>query len=248
MIQLPYVSPSDFFELIEYARLKNMCTKLFCTTCGALEFRKLCRETIGKEQMILILNAVNEEEVNKHQFKSWYEPLTVILREFSLEYPFGNLISKIKDNHTILLNYDNPLLSSYIRSIRLEIEKRQERRSRNMQNDLNNHVLALARKEAKREAYRLNKESCVNKRERIISSFVSVSLEQKMLQIANDSQHMPSYYPIDLACIAEEEIKNFSDETLSKVIYRFSKLKKPIWKNFCKRISNELERRSFKNE
>ena len=78
MIEMPYYSPEDFAELIEYANMKNMCMNPGCTTCGCMPFRKLCRETIGYENICGIVRAVTPEYFAEHYESSWMDAATVL--------------------------------------------------------------------------------------------------------------------------------------------------------------------------
>ena len=85
MLRMPYYSPEDFDELIEYARIKNMCIQPGCTTCGAMPFRKLCREEIGYENICGIVRAVTPEYFDEHYKLSWMQAATVLDFEFYRE-------------------------------------------------------------------------------------------------------------------------------------------------------------------
>ena len=85
MIKMPYYSPEDFDELIEYARIMNMCIEPGCTTCGAMPFRKLCREQIGYENICGIVRAVTPDYFAKHYTCAWMQAATVLDVEFYRE-------------------------------------------------------------------------------------------------------------------------------------------------------------------
>ena len=82
---MPYYSPEDFAELIEYANMKNMCMNPGCTTCGCMPFRKLCRETIGYENICGIVRAVTPEYFAEHYESSWMDAAAVLNAEFYRE-------------------------------------------------------------------------------------------------------------------------------------------------------------------
>ncbi len=85
MLQMPFYSPEDYDELIQYARLKNMCITPGCTTCGAMPFRNLCRTTIGFENICGIVRAVTPEYFAKHYTFAWMQAATVLDCEFRIE-------------------------------------------------------------------------------------------------------------------------------------------------------------------
>ena len=85
MINMPYYSPEDYDELIQYAHIKNMCITPGCTTCGAMPFRKLCREEIGFENICGIVRAVTPEYFEKHYTFEWMQVATVLDCEFHKE-------------------------------------------------------------------------------------------------------------------------------------------------------------------
>ena len=71
MLHMPYYSPEDFAELIEYAHLKNMCLTPGCSTCGCMPFRTLCRKTIGYENICGIVRAMTPEYFAQHYTPEW---------------------------------------------------------------------------------------------------------------------------------------------------------------------------------
>lgn len=75
-----------FFELIEYGRSNNLCMKPFCTTCGSMAFRKLCKDTIGLNNIHTMIKAVTQKELAEHKYKDWLDPLRIILHEFGYTF------------------------------------------------------------------------------------------------------------------------------------------------------------------
>lgn len=85
MISMPFYSPCDYDELIQYAHLKRMCFMPGCTTCGAMPFRRLCRYDIGFENICGIVRAVTPEYFAEHYTLDWMMAATVLDCEFRLE-------------------------------------------------------------------------------------------------------------------------------------------------------------------
>ena len=46
----------NILDLFLYAKEQNMCTSLFCTTCGAMAYRSMCKE-IGKDRIKYLIEA-----------------------------------------------------------------------------------------------------------------------------------------------------------------------------------------------
>ncbi|MBR5469657.1 MAG: hypothetical protein IKU78_04240 [Paludibacteraceae bacterium] len=72
----------NILDLFLYAKEQNMCTALFCSTCGAMLYRSLCKE-IGKDRIKYLIEAVTDEDF-KHmpldiKYDGWYEPLRLML-------------------------------------------------------------------------------------------------------------------------------------------------------------------------
>ena len=78
-------SPSDFEDLINYAKANHMCFMPGCTTCGASRFRRHCREKIGFDAICGIVRAVTPEYFSGHYTFSWMEAATVLDWEFVKE-------------------------------------------------------------------------------------------------------------------------------------------------------------------
>lgn len=74
----------NIIDLFLYAKEQNMCTTLFCTTCGAMEFRHMCIE-IGKVEIKRLIECVTDEEIKQIPesltYWDWYDPLRLLQYE-----------------------------------------------------------------------------------------------------------------------------------------------------------------------
>lgn len=74
----------NILDLFLYAKEQNMCTSLFCTTCGAMEFRSMCKE-IGKDGIKRLIESVTDQDLEQMpdaiRYHGWYEPLRIILSD-----------------------------------------------------------------------------------------------------------------------------------------------------------------------
>lgn len=74
----------NILDLFLYAKEQNMCTSLFCATCGAMKFRNMCKE-IGKDGIKRLIESVTDQDLEQMpdviRYHGWYEPLRIILSE-----------------------------------------------------------------------------------------------------------------------------------------------------------------------
>ena len=72
----------NILDLFVYAKEQNMCTTLFCTTCGARDFRTMCNE-IGTDKIKDLIECVTDEDLENMPSAikkgGWYEPLRILL-------------------------------------------------------------------------------------------------------------------------------------------------------------------------
>lgn len=71
-------SYTNILEFFSYVRDLNLCTTPFCTTCGAQEFRSLCKD-LGQNQIKLLIESTRIEDLKKVSPILWYDPITIIL-------------------------------------------------------------------------------------------------------------------------------------------------------------------------
>ena len=65
----------DFFL---YVKDMKMCTTPFCSTCGAMEYRNLCKK-LGKDRVKELLEATTTEDLSHVNPALWYDPMTIML-------------------------------------------------------------------------------------------------------------------------------------------------------------------------
>ena len=53
----------NIIDFLLYA-MQHMCTRLVCTTCGAMEYRHLCY-TIGKVEIKRLIESVTDEDIEQ---------------------------------------------------------------------------------------------------------------------------------------------------------------------------------------
>ncbi len=63
-----------------------------------------------------------------------------------------------------------------------------------------------------------------------------MDINHKLLTIANDQAHLPSYYPIKLIEIDDEELRSLPVATLEIILKKFSMYKKRDWDKFHSRV------------
>lgn len=70
-----YKNILDFYL---HVRDMNLCTTPFCSTCGASEYRNLCK-SIGHDEIRRLLEATTKEDLENTHPELWYDPLTIML-------------------------------------------------------------------------------------------------------------------------------------------------------------------------
>ena len=69
-------------DVFIYAKEQKMCTTPFCTTCGAMDYRNMCRD-IGPDRIKNLIESVTEEELEHMpysiKYHGWYGPLRILL-------------------------------------------------------------------------------------------------------------------------------------------------------------------------
>lgn len=70
-----YITILDFFIHVKSMKL---CTTPYCTTCGAKEYRNLCKQ-IGDQKLKRLAETTSDEDLNKVRPEIWYEPLKLLL-------------------------------------------------------------------------------------------------------------------------------------------------------------------------
>lgn len=219
MINVFYTSQYAFFELIEHGHKANLCMKPNCTTCGCMEFRSLCRDKIGKDNMVTMIQAVTDSELKEHDIDEWREPLRVILQDFGNDVPSSCA-----------------LIGAYNAYERDLTEFNCRRREISVLKDKHYHIIAIE----KHKAQMLQREVKEELHKSIMESFNGMSLQGKLLTIAHDKQNLPGYYPISFVDIPEDELRKLPSKTLWLVYESFGRLKKREWRVFAKRIHSIL--------
>ncbi|NLC49551.1 MAG: hypothetical protein GX762_04165 [Bacteroidales bacterium] len=180
-----------------------------------MEFRKLCKDVIGRDNIVALVNDVKDDELKKHEYKEWIDPFRIIL------YDFGDIFQK-----------DCPLMATHNEGKRSFLEKK----SRNLQREEENQSNAHARKKLIAEAKEFTQAKDRENRDRILSTFNKMDINHKLLTIANDQAHLPSYYPIKLIEIDDEELRSLPVATLEIILKKFSMYKKRDWDKFHSRV------------
>ncbi len=78
---------NDFRTILDvflYAKEQKMCTTFFCTTCGAMAFRNMCKE-IGPDRIKHLIETVTDEDLDHMpyaiKYHGWYEPMRILLND-----------------------------------------------------------------------------------------------------------------------------------------------------------------------
>ena len=130
----------SFFDLMDYVRVHNMCTRPGCTTCGCMPFRNLCKKEIGYRKMCELINAVSQEQILNEDPENWYEPLRIV---YDAVFPH--------------LPVDTPLMKEYfrIRSILFaQFQSRREETEKRVQAEREQAAQRKAERERKAEEHR----------------------------------------------------------------------------------------------
>jgi hypothetical protein len=223
MINLPIISPEEFFELVEFTRIKRMCLKYGCTTCANHDFMELIQKTIGIETVSKIVDAVTYEEIDKHNINDWYMVMGLLFMRFrkyiSMDTPLANRYYE-----------HNRMKTSYRREVSIENQKIHDF-----------EVRRSSQKIEEKQQYLYSREKSSINRERILQDFNLCSMNEKLLIIANDYERLPLYYPLDLDSITLDILEIISLPDLQIMQTRFSTLKKSEWRRFLIKVNTVIE-------
>ena len=75
MYMTGYKNILDFYL---HVRDMNLCTTPFCTTCGASDYRNLCK-SLGNDEIKRLLEATTKTDLERTHPELWYDPLTIML-------------------------------------------------------------------------------------------------------------------------------------------------------------------------
>ena len=82
----------SFWELLSYARIR-MCLNPGCTTCGCMDFKKLC-ESQGRDSLQKMLGDITLEEIKRQHNLLWHDALEIIFHYFGTDLAEGTFILK----------------------------------------------------------------------------------------------------------------------------------------------------------
>ena len=196
--------------------------KRYCTTCGSIEFRKLCKIAISHDKIVTMINAVSEFELTEHIIEEWIDPMRIIL------FDFGNVFQK---NCALIVAYEERerrFSETKLNRLRKEEEKQTDVQARKK---LASEVKKLKQEEAK--VRQTKEKEC---RDKILLTFNSMDINQKLLTIANDQKNLPHYYPINLMKIDDTELRALPATTLEIILEKFSIYEKLEWNKFHSRV------------
>ncbi len=217
-----------FASLIRHAESENWCMKLICTTCGTLRFRDEVKK-IGIERIVDSMYSLNEEEIEEILEVSG-DPIGIVERDVGFQYQGKNLWREEKP----------PVMLKREAIIQAKIQRKNEKREKTLEVE--------AKNKAERQAARIfelvqtqeQRQITKQQRERIIAEFTRLNLQEKLRMIAEDKEHLPDYYPLQMEHITAENLQNISSTVIEELIDRLSLLKSNRWNNVRKRLNEAL--------
>ncbi len=217
------VSDNIYIQLIKKAKSEKWCTKIFCTTCGCMDFRKEIKK-LDPEALIKAMYEANPTEVYK--LYNWLDYSMVIYHDINFLY-LGKTRNELPEVVQEMLRVEDAWR-----------KKKNERYIANQKAEQLREERAAVRR-AENKAQHLKRHQIFSqKRESIIKEFMKKTLEEQILIVACDEEQLPDYYPFDLKTISTETLANLDKEQLETLKKRFSKLKKQEWKQFYRRVLN----------
>jgi hypothetical protein len=215
------ITAMDFHRLVNYALLSEMCLKRWCTTCGCMEFRELCK-SLGKEKMTAIVEAVPEEYIKN-----------------GLTYPEYTALELIRI--TTGISADNPLMRLYTRTEEKRREEYLARQKAAAEKKQKEMQLAEERREKKKKEKADWREQHNKERENIRARLKTMPIEEQLALLCDENAFMPGYYDIEYSKISDEELQNLPLELLERLAVTFPTVKDKQWKEFRKRIRTILK-------
>lgn len=212
-------------SLIRHAENEKWCMKLFCTTCGAMRFRDEVKK-IGIGCIADSMYSLDEEEVDEI-LEADGDPIGIIERDAVILYQGKNL-----------WRTEKPLVVLKREAI-LQAKQRakHERMEYNLQSEARKKVERQEKRALETERGLEYQQIAKQQRERILEEFSRLNLQEKLQAIADDTQHLPNYYPLQIEFISAEELDTISSEVAAKLLTRLSLLNSSRWDSIRQRLN-----------
>ena len=209
---------NNFFDLIRYAKERRICVRP-CSECWNYPFKCLCQE-FGHDKLLYLIKKVTDEDIHNADYHPvlhrWCETIDILstatdFMPFPTDSALGRCYGEICRRRA----------EEEVRcreELALKEKMRREEHARKVAEHIRAHK---TRQLAYKTAW---EERCKRMNE--------LSLEGKLRILADDSSHLPDFYPIDLSQISRQNIESVSRETRQKLLARFMVLRRRDWKSF----------------
>ena len=77
----------------------------------------------------------------------------------------------------------------------------------------------------------------IQQREGIIKEFSSLNLQEKLRMIAEDKEHLPNYYPLQIENLTAEDLQTINSAVIDQLLNRLNLLNSDRWNNVRNRLS-----------
>lgn len=213
-----------FASLVKRAEGENWCMKLFCATCGAMSFRDEVKK-IGIDRLVDSMYSLNEEEIEEVLEVSG-DPIGIIERDAGFLYQGRNLWRAEKP----------PLILKREAIIQAELQRKNEKRENNLKVEAKNKMERQAKRVFELVHTQEQRHVARQQREKIIAEFSGLNLLEKLRMIAEDKEHLPNYYPLQIENLTAEDLQPISSAVIEQLLDRLNLLKSNRWNNTRNRL------------
>ena len=218
-------------SLIKHAENEQWCMKLFCTTCGAMRFRDEVKK-IGIESIIDSMYSLDEDEADEI-LEATGDPIGIIEHDASFQYQGKNI-----------WRAEKPLIVLKRQAIlQAKLQAKNERKEHNLQSETKRKVERQEKRALEKKRRLDYRQIAKQQRVQILEAFSGLNLQNKLQVIAEDTQHLPNYYPLQIECITMEELKVVSSEVAVKLLTRLSLLNSSRWDSIRQELNAVIRER-----
>ncbi len=201
--QLIELKKYNFLDFVEEVKKIGLCTRYFCTTCGATHYRAVL-QYLGEENMKKLLLNVTAKDLQKYDIHFWLHPFMLLMNDMPRLY-FEDIL--------IVKEYRRSRNAYEEKRSRVIVEKEEDIQKRKK-----------ARLEQKKRNAQKHNDYVAARNQDLIEFKALPTLNEKLLYILADKSRHPLYFGLDFNAIKDDELKSLPAETLNNLYEVFSQI------------------------